>query len=265
MYKRERGETTGKGLLGNKELISVLVRSFTIQASWNYERMLGLGFLFSILPGLRKISRDDGSLKSSAKRHIEFFNSHPYMASYALGSSLRLEEEFLRGGDVDDEAIRQWKKRLFTTLGSLGDNLIWKSWRPACGILGVLVSYLAGWIGPLLYLIIYNTVHLYVRTTGLFHSYFKGRESLQDLEKFFYRRLPRLLEGTICALLGSLVVILLVATPLSPASGGDRGIFLVMIVAFWALMKHFTPRALLYATSVFLMFGLFFWEIFIGR
>lgn len=40
-----------------KDFIGVFWRSFTILGSMNYERMEGLGFLFSIMPILRKIYR----------------------------------------------------------------------------------------------------------------------------------------------------------------------------------------------------------------
>jgi PTS system mannose-specific IID component len=39
-------------------LIQVFVRSFLIQASFNYWRMQNLGFAFAMIPVIRRFSRD---------------------------------------------------------------------------------------------------------------------------------------------------------------------------------------------------------------
>jgi mannose/fructose/N-acetylgalactosamine-specific phosphotransferase system component IID len=261
---REDPERDGGGpMVGSMALLSILLRSFTIQASWNYERMLGLGFLFSIMPGLRKISSSEDSLRDSASRHLEFFNSHPYLTSYALGSSLKMEEEYSRNGDVDEEAIRRWKKALLSPLGSLGDSLFWKSFRPLCGLLGVLLSLLLGWIGPVIYLITYNSLHLYVRTRGVFHSYAKGTESMAEFSRSLYRHFPTWLEGLICVLMGSLLVLLYKGTNHLPASSGTGVLFLLLVPVFWVLNRYFSPRFLLYATSIVVTASVVLWEIFI--
>ena len=125
MQNRTDTQNAVTPLLGRGVLLSVLVRSFGIQASWNYERMIGQGFLFVILPGLKKIKKTEDSLKECAQRHLEFFNSHPYMASYARGSSLRLEEhdDSDRHGEIDIESIRRWRKSQITAQGSAGDDM----------------------------------------------------------------------------------------------------------------------------------------------
>jgi len=260
---RESTERDGGPQVGSMALISVLLRSFTIQASWNYERLLGLGFLFSMMPGLRKISSDEDSLRNSASRHLELFNSHPYLTSYALGSSLKLEEECSGSGDVNEEAIRRWKKALLSPLGSLGDSLFWKSFRPLCGVLGVLLSLLLGWIGPIIYLITYNSLHLYVRTRGVFHSYAKGTESMTEFSRSLYRRFPKWFEGMICVLMGSLLVLLYKGTAYLPPSSGTGEFFLLLVPVFWVLNRYFSPRFLLYATSIVVTVSVVLWELLI--
>ena len=49
-----------------KDFRGVFWRSFTLLGSFNYERMEGLGFLFAIMPVLRKIYKGDyEALKAS--------------------------------------------------------------------------------------------------------------------------------------------------------------------------------------------------------
>ncbi|BDQ46508.1 hypothetical protein EfsSVR2085_19460 [Enterococcus faecalis] len=46
---------------------------FTFQLGWNYERMQGSGYLYTILPQLRKIYGDDTpELKEVMKTHTQF-------------------------------------------------------------------------------------------------------------------------------------------------------------------------------------------------
>ena len=49
--------TTGR--FTKKDFRGVFWRSFTLLGSFNYERMEGLGFLYAIMPLLRKIYKDD--------------------------------------------------------------------------------------------------------------------------------------------------------------------------------------------------------------
>lgn len=47
-----------KNGLEKKTINKVFWRSFMYGASWNYERMQNLGFLYTILPTLKKIYKD---------------------------------------------------------------------------------------------------------------------------------------------------------------------------------------------------------------
>ena len=45
--------------LSKKEFKSIFWRSFTLLGSFNYERMEGLGFLYAVLPSLKRIYAND--------------------------------------------------------------------------------------------------------------------------------------------------------------------------------------------------------------
>ena len=51
-----------KNGLEKKTINKVFWRSFMYGASWNYERMQNLGFLYTILPTLKKIYKDKKEL-----------------------------------------------------------------------------------------------------------------------------------------------------------------------------------------------------------
>lgn len=141
--------------------LSVFVRSFMIQGSWNYRTMLGGGFAFAMLPFLRRLHRDDPeAFSASLQRHAEHFNAHPYLAGLALGAACRMEEE-----GKDPEEIIRFKRVVRGPLGGLGDALVWVGWRPAT-VLAALVLALAGAspaVTVVFFLVLYNAGHLALR------------------------------------------------------------------------------------------------------
>ena len=60
----------------------VLIRSLSVQGSWNYRTLIGSGFAYALLPALRFIYRDrPAELQAAVRRHTELFNSHPYLSA----------------------------------------------------------------------------------------------------------------------------------------------------------------------------------------
>lgn len=92
--------------LTKKDRLAVAWRSTFIQGSWNYERMQNGGWAFSMIPAIKKLYKTKEERSAALKRHLEFFNTHPYIASPILGVTLALEEERANGAPVDDVAIQ---------------------------------------------------------------------------------------------------------------------------------------------------------------
>ena len=81
-------------------------RSLLLQASFNYERMQAGGWLYSILPGLKKIHKNKEDLSNSMKLHLEFFNVHPFLVTFVQGLVLAMEEN-----KVEDKTEKTFKER----------------------------------------------------------------------------------------------------------------------------------------------------------
>ena len=77
-----------------------------LQGSWNNERMQNGGFAYSMIPALRKLYPKKEDMIAALKRHLVFFNTHPYLASPVIGVTLALEEDKANGANVEDEAIQ---------------------------------------------------------------------------------------------------------------------------------------------------------------
>ena len=109
-----------------RDLINVFFRSFYIQAAWNYERMLGLGFCYCLIPIAKRLFKEDQKRINFLKRHVGFFNSHPYMACYALGSIANIEQQAVIKKWEDRKPIDTFKTRIMGPLGAIGDTLFWQ-------------------------------------------------------------------------------------------------------------------------------------------
>ncbi len=159
-------------------LKSVGWRSLFIQSCWNFEKMQNIGFAWAALPALRRLYPDPEKRRTALLRHAEFFNTHPYMASLVLGSSLKVEEDCLAQGKDPAPAAGALKAALMSPLAAMGDALFWATLRPLAAILGVALGWMApeaGLEGALLCMIlVFNLPHFALRAWGLLRGYQLG-------------------------------------------------------------------------------------------
>ena len=147
--------------LSKNERFSVMVRSMFLQGSWNYERMQNLGFLYAIIPALKKFyPAGSDEAKAALKRHMEFFNTHPYPAAPIIGVTLALEEEKANGIDVDDAAIQGVKVGMMGPLAGVGDPVFWFTLRPIIGALGASLALTGSIVGPILFFVLWNAIRI---------------------------------------------------------------------------------------------------------
>jgi PTS system N-acetylgalactosamine-specific IID component len=57
-----------------------------LQASFNYERMQASGWLYGLLPALKKIHTNQRDLARAMKGHMGFFNTHPFLVTLLSAS-----------------------------------------------------------------------------------------------------------------------------------------------------------------------------------
>ena len=85
---------------------------------------------------IKKLYKTQEDRSKRLKRHLEFFNTHPYIASPILGVTLALEEERANGAPVDDVAIQGVKVGMMGPLAGVGDPVFRFTVRPMLGALG---------------------------------------------------------------------------------------------------------------------------------
>lgn len=90
------------------------------QVTWNYEKMMAPGYLYAMLPLLRKLYKDPEQLKDMMRTHIQFFNTTPHMGGFVLGIDAATE---VSEGYKAKEAVKGLKTGLMGPFAGVGDTL----------------------------------------------------------------------------------------------------------------------------------------------
>ncbi len=161
------------------DFVDIYLRSFFIQTVWNFKGLLSVGLCFALVPVADRLYKKKEELQRFLQRHLNFFNTHPYFSSFALGALAKLEEDHANGKLDDTEQIIKFRNAIIGPLGLVGDQLFWAVIKPASILVGV-----AGLIATdslsikliclALFLILYNAPHFYIRYLGLKRGYEEG-------------------------------------------------------------------------------------------
>lgn len=167
-------------------MVRSFLRTLLVQASWNHDRMLGVGAGHALEPLLRDLpgGQDGNRYREALGRGSRFFNAHPYTASFAVGALARAEHEGVSGEHVD-----RLRRALIGPLGSLGDKLVWAGALPAAAGMGLVVAAIATPLaGAATFLVLHNLVHVALRAWGLSAGWRYGTNIARALAAPMLRR-----------------------------------------------------------------------------
>ncbi|KAA9269636.1 PTS system mannose/fructose/sorbose family transporter subunit IID [Streptococcus anginosus] len=167
--------------LTKKDRISVWLRSNFIQGSWNYERMQNGGWAYTMIPAIKKLYSTKEERSAALKRHLEFFNTHPYVASPILGVTLALEEERANGAPIDDVTIQGVKVGMMGPLAGIGDPVFWFTVKPILGALAASLAISGNILGPIIYFVGWNLIRLAFMWYTQEFGYKAGSKITEDL------------------------------------------------------------------------------------
>jgi PTS system mannose-specific IID component len=143
--------------------------------------MQNLGWAYALIPAIKKLYTSKEDRSAALERHLEFFNTHPYVAAPIIGVTLALEEERANGADIDDTAIQGVKIGMMGPLAGVGDPVFWFTVRPILGALGASLAASGNIVGPLLFFFGWNIIRMaflwYTQELG----YKAGSEITKDL------------------------------------------------------------------------------------
>jgi PTS system mannose-specific IID component len=170
------------GRVPARTLVRVFWRCLFVQAAWNRRGMQNLGFAYAIDPALRRLYPDPDRREEALRRHLGFFNCHPYMAAAIVGGAIHHEEKVASGAEPGAQPL-QYKQTLQGPLAALGDGFFWTALRPFFGAVAAVGALLGGWRAIVAALAVYNVIHLAFRL-GLFRdAYEKGDAIVGDISR----------------------------------------------------------------------------------
>ncbi|TVX65986.1 PTS mannose/fructose/sorbose transporter family subunit IID, partial [Streptococcus pneumoniae] len=147
----------------------------------NYERMQNLGWAYSLIPAIKKLYTKKEDQAAALERHLEFFNTHPYVAAPIMGVTLALEEERANGVEIDDAAIQGVKIGMMGPLAGIGDPVFWFTVRPILGALGASLAASGNIVGPLLFFFGWNAIRMAFLWYTQEFGYKAGSEITKDM------------------------------------------------------------------------------------
>jgi PTS system mannose-specific IID component len=204
----------------------VFWRSLFIQAGYNPQGQQSLGLTYALLPALKELYPEPQAEAEAVRRHLATsFNTHPYSAAAIVGGILNHEERIARG-EERPESAEHFKASLMGPLAALGDGFFWFSLRPAAGALcAALYPFLGVW-SAVLFLVLYNAVHLTARARFFVLGYRAGDAIVLSLSRAQIPRWGERLRAIAALCAGGLAAYLSVTfawrtgLPHAPLAGG---------------------------------------------
>ena len=190
---------------------NMFIRSFFLQAGWNFVKYQNLGFTFVMIPFLRHLYKDDReALPTVLQRYLSVFNTNPVMASFCFGAMAKQEEIIKQTSALAayKEQVTLWtgtRRGLSITAASIGDRLFWGTLKPLTLLLGIFIWMLLGipfyatflsdniptayaFAGVLAGLVVYNSIAWFVRWQGIKKGYQADETSCCGLTCFDWNR-----------------------------------------------------------------------------
>ena len=163
-------------------LARVFWRCLFLQAAWNRRGMQNLGFAYAIDPALRRLYADPERRKEALRRHLCFFNCHPYTGAAIVGGAIHHEERVAAGEEAERLPL-VFKETLQGPLAAIGDGFFWTALRPFFGALMAFGALAFGWPAVVAGLVLYNAVHMALRIRLFLAGYRRGDAVVSEVAR----------------------------------------------------------------------------------
>lgn len=187
------------------DYVSTYVRSTFLLGSFNFERMQAIGFAVSMIPAIKRFYTKKEDQAAALSRHLEFFNTQPWIASPIIGVTAAMERQKAAGEDIDEAAITNVKVGLMGPLAGVGDPIFWGTARPVLAALGASIALSGNILGPLLFFFGLMLIRMATRWYGFKIGYEKGVEIVSEVGGNTLRRFTQIASIVGLFVMGSLV------------------------------------------------------------
>ncbi|WJZ03665.1 PTS system mannose/fructose/sorbose family transporter subunit IID [Corynebacterium freiburgense] len=191
--------------LTKRDYISMYIRSSFMLGSFNFERMQAIGVCVSMMPAIKRFYTKKEDRAAALSRHLEFFNTHPWIASPIFGVTAAMERQKAAGEDISEADITNVKVGLMGPLAGVGDPLFWGTARPVLAALGASLAINGNILGPILFFVVLSVFRMLTRWYGFKLGYQKGVEVVSEVGGNTLRKLTQMASIMGLFVMGSLV------------------------------------------------------------
>jgi PTS system N-acetylgalactosamine-specific IID component len=253
--------------LTKRDINIMAFRSLFLQASFNYERMQGCGWLYGLLPSLKKIHTNKNDLSRSMKGNLGFFNTHPFLVTFVMGIVLAMERS-----KQDPTSINNTKIAVGAPLGGIGDAMFWLTLLPICGGIGASLALEGSIMGAVFFIVLFNVVHFVLRF-GLAHFAYKMGVNAIPLIKANTKKVAHAASIVGLTVIGALVATYVRLTTTAEITAGEAVVkiqadvidklmpaffpLIYTLLMFALVKKGWSPLKLIVLTMVFGVAGKF--------
>lgn len=166
-----------------KMLNSIFWRSFTVFAGNAGVTKAGAdGFLYSILPALKRYYRNDKEgLTKAMVRHTTWYNITESLGTFCMGLVASMERSNSENKDFDETSISAVKTSLMGPLSGIGDSIFWGVIRVIAAGIGISLSANGSILGPISFLLIYNIPSILCRYYMTYAGFELGENFITNL------------------------------------------------------------------------------------
>ena len=162
--------------LTQRDKVETYIRSTFLLGSFNFERMQSIGFAVSMIPAIKRFYTKKEDQAEALTRHLEFFNTHPFLVTFVMGIVLSLEQN-----KVDIPTIRAVRVAAMGPLGGIGDALFWLTLVPITAGITSNMAINGNAAAPIIFLLIFNVVQFALRFWLMNWSYKLGTSAIDAL------------------------------------------------------------------------------------
>ncbi|MEO0156130.1 MAG: PTS system mannose/fructose/sorbose family transporter subunit IID [candidate division WOR-3 bacterium] len=220
--------------IGIFRLLKLFFASLFLQSSWSFHSMQSLGFLVIAMMGIDKKKHE-----FLVQHSRTFFNTHPYMVGFIIGAVLNAYEK--------EDSLDDIKKHIMvcqSAFASFGDTLFWQTIRPALLIIAIITGIKYGIIGVIIFLLLYNLIHIYFRFYGFTTGYKMGWNVIYILKDKKLQTMLRIFESIGSFSIGLMPIIL---------EKGINLLFLIPLTGIFLVLLWKRVAPILILTFVFIL------------
>jgi mannose/fructose/N-acetylgalactosamine-specific phosphotransferase system component IID len=233
--------------------VRVVFRTLWIQATLNRRGMQNIGALASLVPVAKWLKYSGTQWSDFVGRHLGIFNSNPFISPIGIGALARIEADAAHG-DVSavNTMVERFQSRLATPLGSVGDSLFWSAVRPQMALLGVLITLMWDYWGPVVFIIGFSVWQFTVRWRGLHWGWQLGPKVAVALSDSRLRKPARVAGGVAAITAGITAVVVAVILFAGENAGSDEipAAMVFVVAAVGSAIVAGTQRPGLYALAL---------------